>query len=55
MMQELRADEADTEVKIVDIWTECGAWPHNKMAAGYPWMCKHPWSWRAMYFANKKD
>ena len=42
-----------TEVHIVDIWTECAAWPHNKMAAGYPWMCKNPWSWRAMYFASK--
>ena len=39
-------------VDIVDIWTEHGAWPYNKMAAGYPWMCKHPWSWRAMYFAS---
>ena len=53
MMQELRADEDDTDVRVVDIWTECGAWPHNKMAAGYPWLCRHPWSWRAMYFASK--
>lgn len=52
MMQELRADEDDTDVRIVDIWTECGAWPYNKMAAGYPWMQKHPWSWRAMYFVS---
>jgi len=53
MMQELRGDKADTDVRIVDIWTECGAWPYNKMAAGYPWMCKHPWSWRSMYWVSK--
>ena len=54
MMQELADDnEADTEVRIVDIWTECASWPHNKMAAGYPWLCRHPWAWRSMYFASK--
>lgn len=52
MMQELRADEADTDVKIVDIWTDYAAFPYNKMAAGYPWLCKHPWAWRYMYFAS---
>ena len=54
MMMELRSEAGvdDTEVRIVDIWTECGAWPHNKMAAGYPWLCKNPWAWRAMYFIS---
>jgi 1,2-diacylglycerol 3-beta-galactosyltransferase len=50
MMQQLRPHE--TDVKVVDIWTECGRWPHNQMAAGYPWLCRHPLCWRAMYFTS---
>ena len=50
MMEELRPEEVD--VKVVDIWTEYGSWPHNKMAAGYPWLCKHRFFWRLMYFAS---
>lgn len=41
------------EVKVVDIWTDYGTWPSNKMAAGYPFVCKHPWIWRSMYYATK--
>lgn len=40
------------EVEIVDIWTHHGAWPHSKMAAGYPFMCKHSWMWWALYHAS---
>ena len=40
------------EVEIVDIWTHHGAWPHCKMAAGYPFMCKHSWTWWALYHAS---
>lgn len=31
----------DVDVKIVDIWTEHGVFPYNKMAAGYPFLCAH--------------
>ena len=41
------------EVKVVDIWTEYATWPSNKMAAGYPFVCKYPWIWRSMYYTTK--
>ena len=34
--------EMDMEVKVVDVWTEYGRFPWNKMAAGYPFCCKYP-------------
>ena len=40
------------EVKVVDIWTEYGRFPWNKMAAGYPFCCKNSWIWRGMYYTT---
>jgi len=40
------------EVKVVDIWTEYGRFPWNKMAAGYPFCCKHSFVWKAMYYTT---
>lgn len=37
-MQSLRPN-GKVDVKILDIWTEYGVWPYNKMAAGYPFLC----------------
>lgn len=51
MVQRMRP-KGDVDVKIVDIWTECGAWPYNKMAAGYPFLCRHSWMWRTAYYAS---
>jgi len=50
-VQTLRPD-GDVDVKILDIWTEHGVWPYNKMAAGYPFLCKHPWTWRLAYYSS---
>ena len=40
------------EIKVVDIWTDYAMWPSNRMAAGYPFVCKHPWIWRSMYYTT---
>eukprot|EP00964_Phaeocystis_antarctica_P119892 scaffold83657_cov45-Phaeocystis_antarctica.AAC.3 len=45
-------ETADVEVKVVDIWTEYGRFPWNKMAAGYPFCCKHPIVWKAMFYTT---
>ena len=44
--------EMDMEVKVVDIWTEYGRFPWNKMAAGYPFCCKYPAIWKSMYYTT---
>ena len=44
--------EMDMEVKVVDVWTEYGRFPWNKMAAGYPFCCKYPAIWKAMYYTT---
>ena len=46
------SSRGDVEVNVVDIWTEYGRWPHNMIAKGYPWLCRHPMCWRAMYFSS---
>ena len=50
MMSELRPKGVD--VKIVDIWTEHGAWPDNQMPRTYPFFCRHPQLWRAMFYTS---
>jgi 1,2-diacylglycerol 3-beta-galactosyltransferase len=45
-------NEMDMEVKVVDIWTEYGRFPWNKMAAGYPFCCKYPIIWKAMFYTT---
>jgi len=50
MMRKLRPQEVD--VKIVDIWTEYGAWPDNQMAKSYNFLCKHQYLWRFMYHTS---
>ena len=45
--------KGDVDVKILDIWTEHGVWPYNKMAAGYPFLCKNPWMWRTSYHFSR--
>ena len=42
----------DIDVKIVDIWTKYGKWPHNRYAANYPFLCKHPFLWKAAYYTS---
>ena len=37
------------DIKIVDIWTEHGAWPDNQMPRTYPFLCRHRQLWRAMF------
>ena len=36
MMQEIRADEDDTDVRVVDIWTEYARWPHATLPSSRP-------------------
>jgi len=42
----------DVDVKIVDIWTEYGAFPHSKYAQGYPFLCKYSFLWKALYYIS---
>lgn len=51
MVQSMRP-KGDVDVKIVDIWTEHSAFPHNFMAKGYPFLCKNPWMWRVLYYLS---
>lgn len=50
MMRKLRPKDVD--VKIVDIWTEFGAWPDNQMAKSYNFLCTHQFLWRFMYHTS---
>ena len=50
MIKDLRPSQVDC--KIVDIWTEYGAWPDNQMPRTYPFLCRHPMLWRLMFHAS---
>jgi len=49
----MQRKQNDVDVKIVDIWTEHAAWPHSKYAAGYPFLCKYPFMWKALFYGSQ--
>jgi len=44
---------AELECKIVDMFCEIAGAPFSAMPAGYSWVAKRPWLWRAMFTSGR--